>query len=243
MTTSPSKTASGDRNLPINAVLILVLALFSTAATASARQDLTAINQTAEQFLRDNTRDLSDTVNVFTEPLDQRINLAACDDLQAFVPNGGRLWGKTSVGVKCASTASWTIYVQATVQIIADYIATATPVASGQIINESHLTTLKGDLSTLPASVITSMDQAIGRIAGASIRTGTPLRQDALRSQPVVQQGQSIRLITAGPGFEVSMEGIALNTATEGQTARAKTASGQVVSGIAKFGGIVEVRY
>ena len=229
--------------MPIKAVFLLVLALFSTTVTASARQNLTAINQAAEQFLRDKTRDLSDTVNVFTEPLDTRINLAPCTDLQAFVPNGGRLWGKTSVGVKCASTASWTIYVQATVQIIADYVVTATPISSGQTINQNNLTLLKGDLSTLPASVLTSMDQAIGRIAGASIRSGTPLRQDALRTQPVVQQGQSVRLLSIGPGFEISMEGTALNTATEGQTARAKTASGQVISGIAKTGGIVEVRY
>lgn len=229
--------------MPIKAVFIFTLALFSTAATASVRQDLAAINQTAEQFLRDNTRDLSDTVNVFTEPLDRRINLAPCHNLQAFVPPGGRLWGKTSVGVKCMAPASWTIYVQATVQIIADYVATATSVASGQIIDQSHLTLLKGDLATLPASVITNIDHAVGRTVGSSIRSGTPLRQDALRSQPVVQQGQAVRLISIGPGFEVSMEGTAMNTATEGQTARAKTTAGQVVIGVAKAGGIVEVRY
>lgn len=227
----------------MNAVFILVLALFSTTVLASPRQDLTAINQTAEQFLRDNTRDLSDTVNIFTEPLDQRINFAVCDDMQAFLPNGGRLWGKTSIGVKCISPASWTIYVQATVQIIADYVATATPIASGQVLTPTSLLLLKGDLSTLPTNVITSLDQAIGRIAGASIRSGTPLRMDVLRSQPAVQQGQAVRLISAGPGFEISMEGTALNTATEGQTARAKTTSGQVVIGTAKAGGIVEVRY
>ncbi len=227
----------------IKAVSILALILFSTVVTASTGQDLTAINHTAEQFLRDNTRDLSDTVHVFTEPLDSRINLVQCDNLEAFIPPGGRLWGKTSVGVKCTLPVSWTIYIQATVQIIADYVATATPIASGQTINASHLTLLKGDLSTLPANVLIDLDQAIGRIAGMSIRSGTPLRQDALKSQPVVQQGQTVKLISMGPGFEVSMEGVALNTATEGQAARAKTATGQVVNGIAKLGGIVEVRY
>lgn len=228
----------------MKAVLFLVLALLGSATSAtSTRQDLSAINQAAEQFLRDKTRDLSDTINVFTEPLDQRINLAVCRQMETFIPNGGRLWGKTSVGVKCASPASWTIYVQATVQIIADYVATATPISAGQTITPDHLTLLKGDLATLPASIITSPDQAIGRIAGASIRSGTPLRMDALRSQPVVQQGQSVRLMTVGQGFEISMEGTALNTATEGQIVRAKTASGQTITGIAKLGGIVEVRF
>jgi flagella basal body P-ring formation protein FlgA len=76
-----------------------------------------------------------------------------------------------------------------------------------------------------------------------SLPSGVPLRQDVLRSQQAVQQGQMIKLISAGPGFRVSAEARALNNATEGQVAQARTASGQVVSGIAKAGGVVEITY
>jgi flagella basal body P-ring formation protein FlgA len=58
-----------------------------------------------------------------------------------------------------------------------------------------------------------------------------------------VQQGQSVRVVSSGPGFRVSTEARALNNASEGQIAQARTASGQVVSGIAKAGGVVEVGY
>jgi len=76
-----------------------------------------------------------------------------------------------------------------------------------------------------------------------SLPAGTPLRNDALRSVQAVQQGQTVRLTSSGPGFTVTAEARALNNAAEGQVAQARTASGQVVSGVARAGGIIEVTY
>nr|WP_291983235.1 flagellar basal body P-ring formation chaperone FlgA [Candidatus Accumulibacter sp. ACC005] len=58
-----------------------------------------------------------------------------------------------------------------------------------------------------------------------------------------VQQGQSVKLQSTGAGFSVSNEGKALNNASDGQIAQVRTASGQVVSGVARPGGVVEVTY
>jgi flagella basal body P-ring formation protein FlgA len=55
-----------------------------------------------------------------------------------------------------------------------------------------------------------------------------------------VQQGQTVRLVASGAGFSVTTEGLALNNAGEGQPARVRLASGQVVSGMARAGGFVE---
>ncbi len=52
-----------------------------------------------------------------------------------------------------------------------------------------------------------------------------------------------IKLMSSGPGFQVTTEARALNNAAEGQTAQAKTPGGQLVSGIARAGGILEVTY
>ena len=64
-----------------------------------------------------------------------------------------------------------------------------------------------------------------------------------LRSPLVVTQGQGVRLVTQGPGFQVSSEGRALGNAADGQSVQVRSASGQTVSGVARSGGIVEVRY
>ncbi|RFB68706.1 MULTISPECIES: flagellar basal body P-ring formation chaperone FlgA [unclassified Herbaspirillum] len=230
--------------------LLLLLPVFGLSALAQTaeqntppRQDLGALQKIAEQFMKVQTTGLSGTVNIAVEPVDSRLNLAACTSPQAFMPNGGRLWGRTTIGIKCIAPSPWTIYVRATVQVIAEYIVTAAPLAQGQIIGPNDITKMKGDLSNLPSSIITDPTQAIGRTANISLAMGAPIRQDALRSNRVVQQGQTVRVVSTGPGFQISTEARALTNGSEGQMVQAKTPAGQVVSGIAKAGGILEINY
>lgn len=233
--------------------LLLLLPLFglpalaqmpvAAATTAPARQNLTVLRDIAEQFMKVQTSGLSGNVNVAVDPVDNRLNLADCPAPQAFVPNGGRLWGRTSIGIRCTAPAPWTIYLRATVQVMADYFVTSTPLAQGQVIGPADITRVNGDLSNLPNGVITEESQAVGRTTNISLAAGAPLRQDALRSNRVVQQGQSVRVVSSGPGFQITTEARALNNASEGQIAQAKTPAGQVVSGVARAGGIVEITY
>ncbi|MBP0596951.1 flagellar basal body P-ring formation protein FlgA [Herbaspirillum sp. LeCh32-8] len=207
------------------------------------RQNLAALQQTAEQFLKSQTSGLPGSVNIEVDPVDQRLNLAACVEPQAFMPNGARLWGKTTIGVKCVAPSPWTIYLRASVQVISDYLVAAVPLVQGQTISITDVTRVRGDMSSLPNGVITEEAQAVGRVAAMSVRAGTPLRVDSVRNQRVVQQGQPVRVVSNGPGFQISTEARALTNANEGQMAQARTPAGQVVSGIAKAGGILEINY
>ncbi|KRB93343.1 flagellar basal body P-ring formation chaperone FlgA [Noviherbaspirillum sp. Root189] len=213
------------------------------AQQSPQRQDPAALRQVVEQFLRIQTAGLPGQVNLSVGQVDARSSLPACAAPEAFLPNGSRIWGRTTVGVRCTVPSPWTLYISATVQVVGDYIAAAVPLAQGQQVGPNDLVKLKGDLTSLPAGVITDTSQAIGRTMTTSLPAGTPLRNDALRSQAAVQQGQTVRVVSNGPGFSVATEGRALNNASEGQIAQARTASGQVVSGVAKTGGIVEVTY
>ena len=100
-----------------------------------------------------------------------------------------------------------------------------------------------GDLTQLPAGVFTDQGQAVGRTVNISITAGTVLRQEMLKVSPSVQQGQTVMVTSKGKGFSVSVEGQALAKANEGQVVQVKVASGQVVSGIARNGGQVEVGF
>jgi flagellar basal body P-ring formation protein FlgA len=225
--------------------LMALTASLASAQNAVSRQgqDPAAVRLVVEQFLSMQTAGLPGQVTVKAGRIDAHTNLAACAAPQAFLPNGSRAWGKTTVGVRCTEPSNWTIYVPATVQVIAEYVATAKPLAQGQTVGEQDLARMKGDLTALPPGVVTDVSAAIGRTLAMSLPSGVPLRQDVLRSQQAVQQGQTVKLITAGPGFQVSTEARALNNAAEGQIAQARTPSGQVVSGVAKAGGVVAVSY
>lgn len=222
---------------------LLLLSGAASAQTAPARQDHGVLRQTVSQFLTVQAGGLPGQITVTVGAIDPRLNLAACAAPQAFLPNGARAWGKTSVGVRCVAPSPWTVYIPAMVQVQGEYLAAAVPLAQGQTIGPNDIARVSGDLTALPPGIVTEQAQAVGYTVARSVAVGAPLRQDALRSQQAVAQGQVVRLVSSGPGFRVTADGRALASGSDGQTVQVKTQNGQVVSGIARLGGTVEVAF
>lgn len=226
--------------------LLTILCLLPTLAFAQAaetRQAPASILQSVQQFLQTQTVGLPGKVKISVGKLDNRLNLAACGAMEPFLPTGSRIWGKTTVGVRCASPTNWTIYLQADISVIGNYLISAAPLAQGQLISDDQINIASGDLTKLPNGIITDKNQAIGKTVAMSIPAGTPLRMDALRVQAAIKQGQSVKLVSTGNGFQVTADGQALSTANAGQTVQIRIANGQVISGMAKADGVVEVSY
>lgn len=229
--TTPARAAA-LRCLP------LLLALLLPAAPAAARDQLYA---TVEQYLRTQTRGLPGEVNVSVGQLDPRLQLAPCSAYEPFQPPGTQLWGRVTIGVRCLGPANWTIYLPVQVQVIGSYVVTARALNPGQPLASEDFALLRGDLTAMPTGILTEREQGVGKTLRNALAGGQPVRSDMLVAPFVVLQGQDVRLVTQGRGFSASNDGKALNNAAEGQVARARTASGQTVSGIARPGGIIEV--
>ena len=235
----------------MNALLFTALLLSAPLALAQhgaaprpgvpALQNLAALRTVVEHFLLGQSAGLAGKASVEVRALDPRTSLPACLDPQAFQQPGARAWGNTTVGVRCTAPTAWTVYIQAKVSVQGDYVAAAVPLAQGQPIEQSQLVLMKGDMAAMPNGVVTDMAQAIGRSSTVSLPSGAPLRLDALRSKPVVQQGQLVRVVSSGEGFRVSAEARAIGNAAEGQVVQVRTPAGAIISGIAKAGGLVEV--
>jgi flagella basal body P-ring formation protein FlgA len=220
-----------------------LFALCGAAQAAPSIQNANALRAVVEQFLLTQAAGLPGEVSVKVGAVDPRTALAHCPAPEAFLQPGARAWGKTTVGVRCTAPSSWTIFIQAQVNVKADYVAAAVPLAQGQPVEQGQLMLVKGDIAAMPNGIITDTAQAIGRTPTVSLAAGTPLRLDTLKSKPVVQQNQAVRLVLNGNGFSVSAEGRAIGTAGEGQVVQVRTPSGTVVSGTAKAGGMVEVAF
>ncbi|KVC64770.1 flagellar basal body P-ring formation chaperone FlgA [Burkholderia stagnalis] len=209
-------------------------------ATLPGQQDPEAIQRTALAFLQQQIAGLPGKTTATVSPSLPR-GLAACTTLEPFLPTGARLWGRTTVGVRCAGERPWTVYLQAKVVVQATYYVAARQIAPGEPLTAADLVARDGDLTVLPQAVITDPSQAIGATALARVAAGLPLRQDMLKSAASVSAGQTVRVVAAGPGFTISAEGSALANAAPGQSVRVRLAAGQIVTAIVKDAGTVEI--
>lgn len=220
-----------------------------TAATAQpggptaapAQEDGETIRSAALAYLQQQSAGLPGKIEITVAPVFPR-GLAACTTLAPFMPTGMRLWGRTTVGVRCAGERPWTLYLQAKIAIHATYYLAARALAPSDVLSAADLVARDGDLTSLPMAVVTDPSQAIGAAALTRVAAGLPLRQDMLRSASSVTIGQTVRVVAQGQGFAISAEGSAMNNAAPGQQVRVKTAGGQIISGIVKDGSTVEIQ-
>ena len=217
-----------------NLGLALVLLSLSTLIQAAGQQDPAAIQAHAEQFLK--TQNAGQPGKVSIQVKQPQVDLPACAALDAFQPVGGRRIGRISVGVRCMAPTAWTVYLSAQVSVVGSYAVTLQSLPANHILTAADFTLREGDLGSLPADVITNMDDMLGYRTVSGLAAGAPLRTASLRAPLVVQQGQTTRVVLNGPGFSVQSEGQALANASRGDRVRVKTRSGQVISGIAEDG-------
>lgn len=220
--------------------LAFLFFLTSTSIGHAAETDL--VVETAERYVRQQTQGLPGKVQIRIGTLDVT-RLPPCTAHEAFSPSGTRLSGKTHVGVRCLGPAIWSVLVPVQIAITGNYVTTGRPLAAGQTIAAGDLIVSTGDLTSMPTGILGDPQLAIGKTLRNSLGAGQPLRSDQLVAPLVIRQGQTVRVISTGPGFAVTSEGKAMNNATEGQIAQIRMASGQTVSGVAKADGSVEISF
>ena len=222
----------------------LLAALFCVASSLSfARDDNPQIRGAIEQYLRSQTANLPGQASFKVSGVEGSASRPPCPNLEVSMAPGARAIGRTTVLVRCRADNGWAVYVPVQIQVISEYVVSTRPLSQGQLISEADLTRQSGDLGDLPNGVLLDPALAIGRIVGMPIPAGRPVLSELLRQPPVIQAGQTVKVISRGPGFEVTNEGRALTGAAEGKVVQVRLHNGQVVSGIARIGGNVEITF
>jgi flagella basal body P-ring formation protein FlgA len=226
--------------------LLCLLTLYAPAARPDAqslpdaRQSHAAIRQVATEFIQAKTQGMPGKIALKVEEIDSRLSLTPCAQLEAFLPTGAQLLGKTSIGVRCNDKNGWSIFIPATITVTINMLVSSHPLQQGQVLAAGDFSMRSGELNQ--QGVLTEETQALGKVMKFSIGAGQLIKQDMLRPPYVVTQGQTVQLISTGNGITIRTEGKALNNAADGQAAQVKISTGQVISGIARGNATVEVR-
>ncbi len=101
-------------------------------AQSPQTQSPAAVQRAVEDFVRAQTSSYTNRATFTVGNVDARLALPACSAMEVFVPSGGRLWGNSSVGVRCGAPTPWTLYVSVTVRVSGSYVAASRSLAAGQ---------------------------------------------------------------------------------------------------------------
>lgn len=234
-----------------NLIAILLIGMQATLLAANERddalleqyQDISLIRSAVEDLVSRNTATLPGQVTVNVDKIDKYLTLPRCPELQPYIPPGSRLWGKTSIAVRCNHRdINWVIYVQAEINVMADVLHLARPVSTGNALTYEDMALQNVNLTQMPDGIFTDPSQIVGKIAVNNLTIGQPIRQNMLRAPYVIQRGQKVNLIVKGRGFSVSSEGNALTDAAENQVIQVRNKSGRIMSGFARINSIVEIQ-
>lgn len=205
-------------------------------------QDLEELQRAAEAFARTQAQELPGRVEIEALPLDPETRLARCESLQTTLAPDQRMWGDTSVAVRCVRPRVWSVMVPVSVKVFAEAVVTARAVGRGQVLTATDLSQRNQELTKWPTGPILDPKEAIGKAAAAALPAGTTLRAEMLRAPFAVTEWQRVRVIFPGDGFRASSTGRSLGDASVGETVSVRTASGKVVQATVLSPGVVEAR-
>jgi len=175
--------------------------------------------------------------------IDPHVRLSPCEDAEAFLRPGARLWGRSFVGYRCLQHPGWSISVPVTVRLFGQALVATQPIAALQAISASAVREQEVEVTREPGGVVAAAEQLEDHICTRSVEVGQPIPLNCLRSIPAVGQGDQVKLIGTGTGFTISTDATALATVAAGEVVRVRTESGRTLSGIARKGRVVEVSF
>ena len=223
-------------------LIALTLACLGAAqAQEAASQAPEAIAVAAQSYLLDQLSGLPGQPAVSIDP-PRAERLTPCDAMSPFMPSGMKLRSRMTVGVRCNAPKPWTTYVQATVSVPGYYYVASRMISAGQTLTPNDLSPRDGDLVSLPPGAITDPQTVVGMTAAYRINAGQPVRGSSLRNAQSVVRGSNVRINARGNGFVVSSEGQAMDNAAPGAMVQVRTGNGQVVSGVVRNAGLVEIQ-
>jgi flagellar basal body P-ring formation protein FlgA len=173
--------------------------------------------------------------------LDSRLRLAPCARVQAHLPPGTRLWGRSRIGLRCVDGPTrWNVFLPVTVRAWGPAWVLRHPVAAGSTLSADDAELAEIDWAEQAAPVLAAPALWVGQQAAHALLAGQALRQTMVRPAQVFAAGSPVRVVHAGAGFEVAISGEALGPGLPGQAVRVRLHGGRVVSGLVRDAQTVE---
>lgn len=226
-------------------LLLLVLAVFAFAATASAtewqsNEDIAAV---AEQFVQQRFGRTDSRVVPSAGHLDPRLQLARCDaPLEPFLRKGSKVSSRTIIGVRCSGSKPWKVYVPVDVVVMQTVLIAKKTLPKGHVVTAADVTEEARDVSRLNGGYVSGIDALAGQKLKHQVMGGRIITPAMLAAEVLVRRGQSVTLVVRNDELNISMAGKALADGTLNQRIRVENLnSRRIVEGLVRSPEYVEI--
>lgn len=199
------------------------------------------VRAAAEQWLRQHYAQPGSRIEVHAEPLDSRLQLAACHTpLDADLPARTRPAPRMSVQVRCHDPNGWTVRVPVQMKLYRQVLVASHPLIRGDGIVAADVHAEERDVTRLGYGYIEDMAQVAERTLARPLAAGSVLTPMALGGRQMVRAGDHVQLIAEIDNIQVRAEGVALGSGDSGARLRVRNgSSGRVVDALVRGPGQV----
>lgn len=199
-----------------------------------AYQSLSSIQALAEQHLLQLLPDQQAKVHLQADALDSRLHLALCaEPLQAFLPSGASLGSRATVGVRCNTGNTWSVYVPVNIESEVSVLSLNKALPRDAIVNATDVLRLTRRVPGLSNQYLQDIDELQGKRLKHELPAGALLTPNQLQTPTLIRRGQQVTLLAVIGGIEVRNQGIALADANVNTRIRVRNLnSAKVVEGL-----------
>jgi flagella basal body P-ring formation protein FlgA len=223
-------------------LLFVCIASFATAAFATT-QSIDDVQAAAEAFVRSRLPSSHLKQYVSAAKLDPRLRVEQCEQpLETFAQSATARGERVTVGVRCASANTWTLYVPVSVEVEIPVLVLRRALARRARV---EMIDVEPETRRMPGSA-TAFIQDTASLQGhrlkRSLPAGTALTVDMLVPDVVVRRGQQVTLIAASGPVEIRAQGQALTEGGIADRVRVQNMSSlKVIEGVVESDSVVRV--
>jgi len=148
-----------------------------------------------------------------------------CKEALQVKANKQLVLGRNSIQVRCANRSSWSLMLNADIEVWRDVVVLRDHISRGEAVELSRLALQQRDIGKLQRGYFTSFKQVTGNVSKRSLKAGTAISPSMISLPIIVRRGQAITLRVERPGFAVDMKGLALKKGRQGDTIKVKNSS------------------
>ncbi len=207
-------------------VLALLWTLASSCLMAASYQSHESIMDAARQHILEQSESYPSPPEVVAGHLDSRLRLRQCElPLESYAPQGKKLMGKITVGVRCNGATPWSLFVPVSVKVMAEVVVSKRGMPRGSIIGPDDVTTDRRDISQLHRGYLEEPKAVVGKKLRQRVRRHQVLTPYQLDNPLTVKRNTRVVIQASKESVQVRMMGKALQNGSLGQIIRVRNES------------------